>query len=169
MQLRIGRVGRAHGVRGDVLIVVQTDEPAERFAPGALLATDPPGRGPLVVEEARWHSGRLVVRFEGVNDRNAAEELRGTQLVIDTSELVPLDDPDEFHDHQLLGLRVVSTEGHEVGRIVHVLHGPAGDLLVLRREVGGETLIPFVREFVPVVDVEAGVVTITPPPGLLDL
>lgn len=169
MQLVVGRIGRAHGIRGDVFVDVRTDEPDERFAPGSVLVTDPEAAGPLVVERARWHSGKLVVAFLGYPDRTSAEKLRGIRLVIDSAELPPIEDPDEFHDHDLVGLRVLLPDGAPVGEVTEVIHGPAGELLAIRRVDGGELLVPFIREFVPTVDVPAGQLVIDPPAGLLEL
>ncbi|MFI7616985.1 ribosome maturation factor RimM [Nonomuraea terrae] len=166
MQLVVGRIGRPHGVRGDVTVEVRTDDPELRFAPGISIATDPAERGPLVVEGRRWHKGMLLVTFEGVADRDAAEELRGTMLVIDSAEVAPLDDPDEFHDHQLVGLTVETVAGEQVGEVEDVLHH-GQDLLVVRRKGQDDALIPFVKTLVPVVDVEAGRLVVDPPEGLL--
>ena len=168
MQLVVGRIGRAHGVRGEVLVDVRTDDPGTRFAAGTTLATEPAERGPLTVLAARRHSGRYVVAFAGVTDRGAAEALRGTALVVDSAELEPIDDPDEFHDAELIGLRVETLDGAPVGELVDIVHGPASDLLVVRVE-RREVLVPFVREIVPTVDVAAGRVVIDPPGGLLEL
>ncbi len=167
MRLVVGRIGRAHGIRGDVAVDVRTDEPQERFAPGARLLTDPESAGPLVVASSRTHSGRLLVRFEGVGDRTAAEGLRGTVLQVDSAVLEPLEDPDEFRDHELIGLRAVTVGGRDVGVVSDVLHN-AQDLLVVDTGGGGEALVPFVREIVPEVDTAAGTLTVDAPPGLLD-
>ncbi|MFG1923668.1 ribosome maturation factor RimM [Cryptosporangium sp. NPDC048952] len=168
MQLVVGRIGRAHGIRGDVLVEVRTDEPDERFAAGSVLVTDPADAGPLTVADARWHSGKLVVRFADVQDRNDAEKLRGLLLVVDSDDLAPSDDPDEFHDYELVGLAVVGTDGASFGSVVDVVHSAAGELLVFKYQ-GAERLVPFVREFVPTVDVPGGRVVIDPPEGLFDL
>ena len=169
MQLVIGRIGRAHGIRGDVFVDVRTDDPDARFAAGSVLITDPAEAGPLTVDRVRWHSGKLVLGFEGYPDRTAAERLRGVNLVIDSDDLEPLDDPDEFHDHELVGLAVVTTGGAAVGTVSEIIHGPAGELLAVRRDGGGEALVPFYRDIVPTVDVAGGKVVIDPPEGLLDL
>ncbi|MBB6554789.1 ribosome maturation factor RimM [Nonomuraea rubra] len=166
MQLVVGRIGRPHGVRGDVTVEVRTDDPELRFAAGKPIATDPADRGPLVVAGRRWHKGVLLVTFEGVTDRDAAEELRGTMLVIDSAEVTPSDDPDEFHDHQLIGLSVQTVAGEPVGEVEDVLHH-GQDLLVVRRKGQEDALIPFVRELVPEVDLEAGRLVVDPPEGLL--
>ncbi|HTF48275.1 MAG TPA: ribosome maturation factor RimM, partial [Pseudonocardia sp.] len=101
-------------------------------------------------------------------DRTAAEELRGEMLTVSAEELPPPDDPDEFHDHQLIGLRAELADGAPVGTVRDVVHGPAGELLVLDRDGGPDALVPFVRDIVPTVDLAAGRVVLTPPEGLLD-
>ncbi|MFD0691255.1 ribosome maturation factor RimM [Actinomadura fibrosa] len=165
-QLVVGRIGRPHGIRGEVTIDVRTDEPDTRFAAGTVIATDPASAGPLTVERPRWHSGRLLVRFTGIDDRDAAEALRGTWLVVDPADIPPSADPDDFHDQELVGLAVVTADGTDVGRVAEVLHH-GQDLLVVRG-AGGETLVPFVAALVPEVDVPGGRLVIDPPPGLLD-
>jgi 16S rRNA processing protein RimM len=164
----VGRIGRPQGVRGEVTVEVRTDAPDERFADGAVLLTDPPERGPLTVEHARDHSGRLVVAFAGVADRTAAEQLRDTLLQVDVRTLAPIDDPDEFHDWQLRGLAARLVDGAAVGTVADVLHLPHGDVLVVDRQDGTEVLVPFVRAIVPEVDLTGGAVLLDPPPGLLD-
>jgi 16S rRNA processing protein RimM len=169
MQIAIGQIGRAHGIRGEVTVAVRTDEPDVRFVPGATLATEPPERGPLTVAATRWHSGRLLITFEGVADRNAAEDLRGTLLVLDSAQIPAPAEPDEFYDHQLIGLGVVTAAGLPVGEVTDVRHH-GQDLLVVRRGPGpaGEVLVPFVSAIVTEVDVPGGRLVIDPPPGLLD-
>ena len=130
MQLVVGRITRPHGVRGEVSVEVRTDDPDLRFAVGRVMATDPAAAGPLTVESVRWHSGRLLIRFAGIGDRNQAEELRGTWLTLDSAEVGSTGDPDEFHDHELIGLAVVTTSGEPVGRVTDVRHF-GQDLLVI--------------------------------------
>lgn len=168
MQLVVGRIGRPHGVRGEVTVEVRTDEPESRFAPGTALATDPVATGPLTVEGTRWHKGILLLSVVGVNDRESAEDLRGTLLVIDSGDIPPTGDPDEFYDHQLVGLAVVTTAGDDVGEVVDVLHH-GQDLLVVRGQARAEVYIPFVKALVPEIDLEKGVLVVDPPPGLLGL
>ena len=169
LRLVVGRIGKAHGIKGEATVEVRTDDPELRFAPGAVLLTDPPERGPLTVRAGRVQGGRLVLSFEGVPDRNAVEKLRNTMLVaeVDPDELP--EDPDEYYDHQLEGLKVRSVDGVELGVVDQMVHGPAQDLFVIRRPDGGELLLPFIAEFVPEVDLEAGVVLVDPPEGLLAL
>ena len=170
MQLVVGRVGRPHGVRGDVVVDVRTDDPELRFAAGSVLRTEPAASGPLTVAAARWHSGRLLVSFAGIMDRDEADELRGTFLVVDSSELADPDDPEYFRDYQLVGLDVLTVAGERVGKVSDVLHH-GQDLLVIEgvgERRGGEILVPFVAALVPEIDVPAGRLVIDPPPGLLD-
>ncbi|MEE4595122.1 ribosome maturation factor RimM [Streptomyces sp. DSM 41524] len=168
MQLVVARIGRAHGIKGEVTVEVRTDEPELRLGPGAVLATEPASAGPLTIESGRVHSGRLLLRFEGVRDRNAAEALRNILLIaeVDPEELP--EDPEEFYDHQLIDLDVVTVDGTEVGRISEISHLPYQDLLVVKRPDGGEVMIPFVSEVVPEIDLEEQRAVIDPPPGLLD-
>ena len=168
MQLVVARIGRAHGIKGEVTVEVRTDEPESRLGPGAVLATDPPTAGPLTIERGRVHSGRLLLRFEGVQDRTAAEALRNTLLIAEVDPDEQPEDPDEFYDHQLTDLDVVTSAGVSVGRVEEVAHPPGQDLLVVRREDGSEALIPFVTEIVPEVDLAAQRIVVDPPPGLLD-
>ncbi|NUP41671.1 MAG: ribosome maturation factor RimM [Streptomyces sp.] len=168
MQLVVGRIGRAHGIKGEVSVEVRTDEPELRLAPGAVLATDPASAGPLTIATGRVHSGRLMLRFEGVSDRNGAEALRNTLLIAEVDPDETPEDPEEFYDHQLIDLDVVTADGREVGRISEISHLPYQDLLVVRRPDGSEVLVPFVTEIVPEIDLEAQRAVIDPPPGLLD-
>ncbi len=169
MQLVVGRIAKAHGVRGDLAVEVRTDDPERRFAHGCVLATEPAERGPLTVDTARWHQGRLLVRFREVADRTAAQALRGTLLVVDSSSSAATEDPDEFWDHDLIGLVAVLRSGDVVGEVVDVLHPPGPDLLVVRRGDDRQTLVPFVAAIVPQVDLATRRVVLDPPDGLLDL
>jgi len=170
MQLVVGRVGRPHGLRGEVTVAVRTDDPDQRFVAGSSLDTIPPERGPLTVAAARWHSGRLLVRFAGYEDRGAADALRETMLAIDSGQLTPLTDPEEYYDHDLIGMHVVTVAGEPVGIVADVLHH-GQDMLVVDGagpRAGAEILVPFVAPIVPDVDMAAGRLVIDPPPGLLD-
>ncbi|WP_432070409.1 ribosome maturation factor RimM [Streptomyces sp. AA1529] len=167
MQLVVARIGRAHGIKGEVTVEVRTDEPELRLGPGAVLTTEPAAAGPLTVAAGRVHSGRLLLRFEGVRDRTAAEALRNTLLVAEVDPDETPEDPEEFYDHQLADLEVVTVDETVVGRIESVAHLPAQDLLVVRRADGGEALIPFVAEIVPEIDLAAQRALVDPPPGLL--
>jgi 16S rRNA processing protein RimM len=190
MLLVVGQIGKPHGIRGEVSVAVRTDEPEERFVAGSAFTTEVPrdrrvSTGPataspavgtpyqiparLVVESVRWHQGRGIVQFEGVHDRNVAEALRGVLLQVDSAELTPPDDPDEFHDHQLIGLRVESLDGSALGTVDRIDHAPSSDLIVLKKAAGGTALIPFVSQIVPTVDLPGGRIQVDLPEGLLDL
>src|SRR5215470_16231532 len=170
--LVVGQILRPHGLRGELSVEVHTDDPKQRFAVGSVLGTDPPEAGPLTVEASRWHSGRLLVSFAGVADRTEAESLRGAWLTIDAADVPAPEDPDEFHDHQLAGLTVVTVSGELVGTVTDVLHyGQA--LLAVTPAAGtsrrAEVLVPFVAAIAVEVDLAGGRLVIDPPPGLLDL
>lgn len=168
MQLVVGKIGRAHGIRGDVSVEVRTDEPELRLGPGAVVLTDPASVGPLTIESGKVHSGRLLLHFAGVNDRNAAEALRGTMLIAEVDPEERPDDPEEFYDHQLIGLDVVLLDGTLVGELSEVVHLPYQDLLTVTRPDGTEVLVPFVERIVPTIDLENQRAVIDPPPGLID-
>lgn len=167
----IGRVGRAHGIKGEVSVEPRTDEPDRRFAVGTVLDARVPGGDvrprALTVTGIRWHQGRLLVRFAEFPDRNAAEAARGTLVEIQVEPDERPTDPEEFYDRQLVGLMVRTTEGVEVGPIVNVIHGIAQDLLAIEAN-GREVLVPFVAELVPQVDLAGGFVVVVDRPGLLD-
>jgi 16S rRNA processing protein RimM len=162
--LVVGRLGRAHGVRGDIAVDVRTDAPELRFAPGQVLRTNPAERGPLTVTAARNHSGRLLLHFEGIDDRDAAEALSGTTLVITVADAGPSGN-DAWWDHELIGLRVESRDGVVLGVVADVIHAPAQELLAVTLPDGREALLPFVKAFVPEVDVPGGRVVAVPPGG----
>jgi 16S rRNA processing protein RimM len=169
VQLVVGRIGKPHGIRGELTVEVRTDAPEIRFAPGSVLVTDPARVGPITVEAVRWHSGRLLLRVVGVHDRTAAEGLRGVVLTADVPDDEVPDDPEEFFDHQLRGLSVRTADGTVIGVVDDVVHLPSQDLLSVHREAGREVLVPFVAEIVTDIDVDAGTVTVELPEGLLDL
>ncbi len=191
MLVTVGRIGRAHGVRGEIAVEVRTDVPEERFAVGAVLhvadsrsatVTSAPSRrgerggavsrtapAALTVSRTRWHKGGLLIQFDEVPDRNTAEELRGSLLQVEVEDEERPSDPDEYFDHQLVGLRMVTADDVEVGTVADVVHGPNQDVLIVRRPEGGDVMVPFVAQIVPEVDLEAGRVVVEPPPGLLEL
>jgi 16S rRNA processing protein RimM len=188
MILIVGRIGRPHGVHGEVTVEVRTDEPEARFAVGSVYRTDSTAAtgatGPppvtdqgepvqvpdwLKIETLRWHQNRALVLFEGFYDRDVAEVLRGTLLCVDSADVTPPSDPDEFNDHQLVGLAAVSPTGEPLGEVTRIDHAPSSDLLVLRRPEGQIALVPFVKAIVPEVDLAGGRVVVDAPSGLFDL
>lgn len=162
----VGRIGRPHGIRGAVSVRPTTDAPQDRFAVGAVLLTDPAAAGPLTVSAARANGTAWVLSFTEVPDRDAAEALRGTVLTVPIDSLPPTDDPDEFFDHQLVGLTAVTTDGTVLGTVDDVLHPPASAVLSVRRPDGSAELVPFVSAIVPEVDLAAGRLVVTPPDGM---
>ncbi|MCQ4360200.1 ribosome maturation factor RimM [Mycobacterium gordonae] len=172
MELIVGRIAKAHGITGELVVDVRTDDPDVRFAPGATLrAKKPRDPGPArsyVVESARPHGARLLVRLSGVDDRDGADALRGSLFVIDSDDLPPIEEPDTYYDHQLEGLRVRTSSGQDVGVVAEVLHTTGGELLSVKSEAG-EVLVPFVSAIVTSVSLDDGTLEIEPPDGLLDL
>ncbi|MFG6278261.1 ribosome maturation factor RimM [Microbacterium sp. 5K110] len=174
-QLRVGRLVKAHGLKGAFKLELYTDDPEGRFVPGNTFTLQVPESSPwhgreLKVREFRWMNSHPVAFFEGVDDRNAAEELVKAILWIDQdSQAAPAED-DAWYDHQLVGLDVVR-DGAVIGRVARVDHFPAQDLLIVRPTGRGEdadVLVPFVSAIVPEVDIEAGRVVVTPPAGLFE-
>lgn len=161
MQLTAAIVGPAHGLRGDVYLDVRTDDP-DRLAPGSELDTDSPTYPRLLITSARAHKGRLLVTFDAIESREDAEELRGIALLVDES-----DEDDAWYPHQLEGLRAIDPRGATIGTVVGLRPGAAQDLLLIKHEAG-TTPVPFVEALVPVIDLDAGTVTVDAPPGLLD-
>jgi 16S rRNA processing protein RimM len=171
VELTVGRVVKAHGIGGEIVVEIRTDDPDARFAPGNTLrgkASRGGGERDFVVESAREHGGRLLVRLAGVTDRDAADALRGTLFVVDSDDLPPIDEADTYYDHELEGLHVRTITGRDVGVVAEVLHTAAGELLAVRRE-SGEALVPFVTAIVTSVSLDDGTIEIDPPEGLLDL
>jgi 16S rRNA processing protein RimM len=167
MQLVVARIGKAHGLNGDVALDVRTDLPEERLAPGKTLATEPSDVGPLTVARLHANSGRWIAAFDQAQDRTAVEGLRGVELVIEVDES---DEDDAWYPHQLQGLRACLADGTVVGTVTGLIHGAAHDLLEIAETLEGgttRTLIPFVEIMVPIVDVDGGRVVLTPPGGLL--
>ena len=165
MEVVVARLGRPHGVRGELSVEVRTDVPEERFVPGARFTTDP-DHGTLTLASARSHNGRVLLTFSELRDRSSAEDLRDVLLVADVEES---EESDAWPTPLLVGLRAVTVTGRDAGEVVGVEHGPAQDLLVLREPSGSTARVPFVAALVPEVDVAAGRVVLDPPGGLLEV
>jgi 16S rRNA processing protein RimM len=178
-QLLVARIGKPHGLRGEVTVQLHTDEPGRRFVEGAAFDTEAaPGTGVprrLTIASTRVHRGIWLLGFAEVPDRTGAESLRGTRLFVDPDGLADRvadseeSDEEGWYEDDLVGLAVVLTDGSVVGEVTALETRPAQDLLVVRLAAGGEALVPFVEEVVPEVDPEAGRVVIDPPAGLLEL
>lgn len=170
-QLRVGRLVKAHGLKGAIKLELYTDDPEGRFVPGATFTLQVPESSPwhgkpLTVREFRWMNSHPVAFFDGVDDREAAEELLRAILWVDQDlEATPTED-DAWFDHQLVGLDVVR-DGQIVGKVARVDHMPAQDLLIVKVR-DEEVLVPFVKAIVPEVDVAGGRVIVTPPAGLFE-
>jgi 16S rRNA processing protein RimM len=171
LELILGRVVKAHGLTGELVVDVRTDDPELRFAPGEVLRARGSDRRErsFAVETVRAHGNRLLVRLAGVADRDTADSLRGSVFVIDTADLPPIDEADTYYDHQLEGLRVRTTAGADVGTVTEVLHTSGGELLAVNRENASELLVPFVSAIVTSVSLADNLVEIDPPEGLLEL
>ena len=170
-KLRVGRLLKAHGLKGAIKLELYTDSPNERFQPGTVLELQVPEDSPwfgktVKVTELRWYNSMPVVFLDGITDRNQAETLIRAILLVETDLAASPPEPEAWYDHQLVGLKV-HREGSEIGEIARVDHFPAQDLLAIKTP-SGEVLLPFVKAFVPEVDLDAGKVTITPPGGLFE-
>jgi len=172
-QLRVGRLVKAHGLKGALKLELYTDDPDGRFVPGAVFTLQVPEVSPwhgktVTVREFRWMNTHPVVFFDGIDDRTAAESLVRAILWID-QDAAETSEEDAWYDHQLVGLDVIRDDA-VVGRVVRVDHLPAQDLLIVRPsgEAEREVLVPFVAAIVPEVDIAAGRIVVTPPMGLFE-
>lgn len=164
MQLTVARILRAQGLRGEVAVDLRTDDPVVRLAPGAVLLATSGDRGSFTVAQSRSHRGRWFVQFEGVASREAAEALRGIELVIEADAST---EADAWYPHELQGLQAELIDGTVVGTVVGLEHLPAQDVLLVEEAPGVRTMVPFVRAIVPRVDIRGGRVVLDPPGGLL--
>jgi 16S rRNA processing protein RimM len=174
IEVLVGRIGKPHGLRGDVTIDVRSDEPERRFVAGTTLlarrsvaAPASPTTTQLTLTSARWHGSVLLARFAEIPDRTAAENARGLQLFVTLAPDETPEDPEEYYDHQLVGLTAYDVGGAELGEVTAVHHGAAQDLLTVTTPEGREALVPFVVALVPEVDLAAGRLTIADRPGLV--
>ncbi len=168
LEVVVGVVGRAHGLRGDVAVDLRTDEPEVRFAPGAVLGTEGSTSTLTVAAMRDGAAGRLVVRFVEAPDRTAAEGLRGRVLTatVTAHDRPAGDDPEEYYDRQLRGLRILDADGNDVGVVSDVIHLPSQDMLAVTTD-GGERLVPFVSDLVGHVDLAAGTAQLSRAAGSL--
>ena len=172
LEVVVGRIGKPHGVRGEVTVDVRTDEPERRFAAGATLRAEPPPGSAsrlrtLAVSRSRWHQSTLLVTFDELTDRTTAEAARGIVLHATIRADESPEDPDEFYDHQLVGLAAYGVDGTHLGEVTGLVHGGAQDLLTIRTPDGREALVPFVKALVPEVDLVARRVVVADRPGLV--
>lgn len=164
MQLTVATITRPHGLRGELVLALRTDDPEARLAVGSVLTTDPASAGPLTVTSSRTAGGRWYATFAEAGDRTAAERLRGVDLVVEEEASA---EDDAWYPEELVGLRVELADGTVVGEVVGLEHLPAQDVLVVAEDEDVHTLVPFVRAIVPTVDLAGGRVVLDPPGGLL--
>ncbi len=172
VEVVVGRIGKPHGLRGEVTVEVRTDEPERRFARGSTLRAEPPPGSAsslrrLTVAAARWHQSVLLVSFEELPDRTAAESARGIVLHTSIPANESPEDPDEFYDHQLVDLAAYDVDGTPLGTVAGLVHGGAQDLLRITTPDGREALVPFVKALVPEVDLAGRRIVVADRPGLV--
>src|SRR6478752_1622992 len=168
MQLQVARIGKPHGIRGEVTVQMLTDAPGDRFVPGTQFIVEPASAGPLTVFSARWNKDILLLAFDEIETRNEAETLRGAKLFIETEDIGAEDDDEGWYEHELVGMEV-RVGGDVVGKVSGLHTLPVQDLLVVTTDEGKEVLIPFVEQIVPEVNVAEKYVLVTPPPGLFEV
>ena len=160
MRLLVGRIGRAHGILGEATIEVRTDDPDIRFAIGAIVNTDK--HGDLTIVSGRVHNGILLLGIKGITTRNQIEELRNEMLYSDVDINESTGDDDEYHVLQLIGCITYLESGEEYGEVSDVINLPGQDLLAIKTQEG-ESLIPFVHQLVPEVDIKNKRIVVIPP------
>jgi 16S rRNA processing protein RimM len=171
-KLRVGRLVKAHGLKGALKLELYTDSPDQRFRAGQELELQVPETSEwfgktVKVAELRFYNQSPVLLLEGIQDRSQAETLVKAILLIETDlEQLP-EDPEAWYDHQLVGLTALVGE-EVVGKVIRVDHLPAQDLLAIETS-SGEVLVPFVKQIVPLVDIKKGQVVLTPPAGLFEV
>lgn len=170
-QLRVGRLTKAHGLKGAIKVELYTDAPEKRFVPGAVFSLQVPTSSAwhgktLELNELKWYNSHPVAFFKGVSDRSEAESLIKAILWIDQDLAEDSEEEDAWFDHQLVGLRVLR-DGVEVGTVAQIDHFPAQDLLTVST-ASGDVMVPFVKAIVTAVDIKAGTLTVTPPLGLFE-
>ncbi|TQL47601.1 16S rRNA processing protein RimM [Homoserinimonas aerilata] len=170
-QLRVGRLTKAHGLKGAIKIELYTDDPGRRFVPGAVFTLQVPATSSwhgktIELIELKWFNSHPVAFFKDIPDRTTAESLVKAILWVDHDASEVSDEEDAWFDHQLVGLAVVR-DGRKIGSVTLVEHLPAQDLLHVETE-SGEVLVPFVKAIVPSVDLKSGTITVTPPAGLFE-
>lgn len=166
----VASIGKAHGLRGEVALILRTDQPEVRLAEGTVFEVEAGGRPRrLTVAATRVQAGRWYARFAEVADRTDAESLRGTELSLQVDlEEEAEEDPDAWYPSDLQGLAVRHVDGTQLGTVTGLEHYPAQDLLIVRTPDGRRVMLPLVEQLVPEIDLEQGVVLADPPGGLFD-
>jgi 16S rRNA processing protein RimM len=166
MRLQVARIGKPHGIRGEVTVQVLTDAPQDRFVPGVVFEIEHPGIKTLTVEGARWNKEILLLAFEEILDRNVAETMRGAKLFIETEDTE--DEGEGWYEHELVDLEA-RVGDKVIGKVTALRTGNVQDLLVVKSTDGDEVYVPFVESIVPEVNIEGGYILMTPPDGLFDI
>jgi 16S rRNA processing protein RimM len=175
-QLRVGRLTKAHGLKGAIKIELFTDDPDRRFVPGAVFTLQVPTSSPwhgktLEPNELKWYNSHPVAFFKGIGDRTTAESAIKAILWVDQDLTEESDEDDAWFDHHLVGLKVLR-DGAQIGTVVRVDHLPAQDLIAVKVDSAddgaAEVLVPFVKAIVTAVDIKGGTLTVDPPLGLFE-
>lgn len=167
MDLVVGRLGRPHGVHGEISVEVRTDEPELRFAKGSKLSVKE-SNNQLTVLSSRWHQEKMLVKFEEITDRDLANEIKGKTLTIKIDPNSIETKKDQYYEFQLAGLKVIDKNDKTLGQIKEVITNLAQDLLVVETVDKREVLVPFVKQIVTNVDLDKKQVIMDPPTGLFD-
>ncbi len=167
MRLAVARIGRPHGIKGEVTVETLTDRPQERFLEGVTLECDSALHKSLEISRVRVHQGIWMLTFAQVSDRSEAERLRNSRLYAEVDVDEVDSDEESHHVEQLKGLKVESTSGQEIGLVIEVENLPGQDLLKVET-AKGERLIPMVQQFIEEIDLERGRIVVNVPEGLVD-
>jgi 16S rRNA processing protein RimM len=167
MDLVVGRLGRPHGIHGEISVEVRTDEPEIRFAKGSKLSVKE-SNNQLTVLSSRWHQEKMLVKFEEITDRDLANEIKGKTLTIKIDPNSIETKKDQYYEFQLAGLKVIDKNDKTLGQIKEVITNLAQDLLVVETVDKREVLVPFVKQIVTNVDLNKKQVIMDPPTGLFD-
>ncbi len=167
MDVVVGRLGRPHGVHGEISVEVRTDDPENRFAIGAKITVKENNKK-LTVASTRWHLSRLLIKFEEIQDRTQVDAVRGKLLVVEVDPNEAALGNNEFYEFQLIDLDVFNTNNEKLGVVKEVLPGSAQALIVVKTLDNKEVMVPFVNQLVPEVDIKNKRVVMNPPSGLFD-
>ena len=167
MDVVVGRLGRPHGVHGEISVEVRTDDPENRFAIGAKITVKENNKK-LTVASTRWHLSRLLIKFEEIQDRTQVDAVRGKLLVVEVDPNEATLGNNEFYEFQLIDLEVFNTNNEKLGVVKEVLPGSAQALIVVKTLDNKEVMVPFVNQLVPEVDIKNKRVVMNPPNGLFD-
>ncbi len=167
MELVVGRLGRPHGVQGEISVEIRTDEPEERFKNGVTLFLKENKKN-LTVSTSRWHQQKMLVKFDEITDRDMADEIKGKTLMVTIDENQLENKKDQYYEFQLVNLNVKDNKNNLLGKVKEVISGNAQDLIVVEANNQKEVMVPFVKQIVKDVDLVNKEIKMDPPPGLFD-